>query len=208
MNQTKVKVGIAGTHSTGKSTFLEGLNRRLTDRGIRTGRVGDLAKAARDRGFPILTAHSFESTLWIMAEGMKQEAEAALANDVILVDRPVFDALGYLHAALEISGRSLPEGKLEELRVIAGAHAVDYDLLIMTELDATIPLGEGRDGNKDFRVAAGENIRLIVEARGLAPAILTSRNTDSLLDEMYEKVIALLGERTPERNDAAVQRGV
>ncbi|QYA05764.1 AAA family ATPase [Rhizobium sp. B21/90] len=194
MSQTKVKVGIAGTHSTGKSTFLEGLNRRLSDRGIRTGRVGDLAKAARHRGFPILTAHNFESTLWIMAEGMKQEAEAALVNDVILVDRPVFDALGYLHAALEISGRSLPEGKLEELRVIAEAHAVDYDLLIMTELDPTIRLGEGRDGNQDFRVAAGEHIRAIARAGGLAPAILTSQNTDKLLDETYDKVIALLAQ--------------
>ncbi|MCR6727133.1 ATP-binding protein [Agrobacterium fabrum] len=192
MSHKKIKVGIAGTHSTGKSTFLERLNSRLTENGLRTGQVGDLAKAARDRGFPILTEHNFESTLWIMAEGMRQEAEAALISDVILIDRPVFDALGYLYAALEISGRSLPDRKLKELRLIAGAHAEDYDLLILTELDPAIRLGEGRDGNQDFRVAAAEHIRRIAEDETLAPVILTSRNTDSVLEEIYEKTIGLL----------------
>ncbi|MBY5361897.1 AAA family ATPase [Rhizobium leguminosarum] len=192
MSHKKIKVGIAGTHSTGKSTFLERLNSRLTENSLRTGHVGDLAKAARDRGFPILTEHNFESTLWIMAEGMRQEAEAALTSDVILVDRPVFDALGYLYAALEISGRSLPDRKLEELRLIAGAHAADYDLLILTELDPAIRLGEGRDGNQDFRVAAAEHIRRIAEGETLAPVILTSRNTDMVLEEIYEKTIGLL----------------
>ncbi|MCJ9690506.1 ATP-binding protein [Rhizobium sp. PRIMUS64] len=192
MSHKKIKVGIAGTHSTGKSTFLERLNSRLTENSLRTGQVGDLAKAARDRGFPILTEHNFESTLWIMAEGMRQEAEAALISDVILVDRPVFDALGYLYAALEISGRSLPDRKLKELRLIAGAHAADYDLLILTELDPAIRLGEGRDGNQDFRVAAAEHIRRIAEGETLAPVILTSRNTDTVLQEIYEKTIGLL----------------
>lgn len=192
MSHKTIKVGIAGTHSTGKSTFLERLNSRLTENGLRTGQVGDLAKAARDRGFPILTEHNFESTLWIMAEGMRQEAEAALICDVILIDRPVFDALGYLYAALEISGRSLPDRKLKELRLIAGAHAEDYDLLILTELDPAIRLGEGRDGNQDFRVAAAEHIRRIAEDETLAPVILTSRNTDSVLEEIYEKTIGLL----------------
>ena len=40
-----------------------------------------------------------------MAECMRQEAEASLTCDVILVDRPVLDALGYLQAALEVTCR-------------------------------------------------------------------------------------------------------
>ncbi|MGT2445920.1 AAA family ATPase (plasmid) [Ensifer adhaerens] len=188
MSLRRVKVGIAGTHSTGKSTFLERLDAHLSADGVRTGRVSDLAKAARDRGFPILTQHNFESTLWIMAEGMRQEAEAALASEVILVDRPVFDALGYLYAALEISGRSLPDRQLEELRAIAVAHAGDYDLLVMTELDPTISLGEGRDGNQEFRVAAGSKIRAIAEDAALESVILTSANGDAVLERVLESV--------------------
>ncbi len=188
MSVRKVKVGIAGTHSTGKSTFLERLNTLLSAEGVRIGRVGDLATAARGRGFPILTDHSFESTLWIMAEGMRQEAEAALSSEAVLVDRPVFDALGYLYAALEISGRSLPDRQLDELRSIAVAHAGDYDVLVMTELDPAISLGEGRDKNQEFRIAAGNKIRAIAEEAALKPVILTSSNGDEVLDQVLASV--------------------
>uniref|UniRef100_UPI002FE1B291 AAA family ATPase n=1 Tax=Sinorhizobium chiapasense TaxID=501572 RepID=UPI002FE1B291 len=184
----KVKVGIAGTHSTGKSTFLKQLDSVLSAEGVAIGRVADLAKAARDRGFPILTEHNFESTAWIMAEGMRQEAEAALSNEAILVDRPVFDALGYLYAALEISGRSLPVRQLDELRSIAVAHAGDYDVLVMTKLDPAISLGEGRDKNYEFRVAAGDKIRVIAEEAALQPVILTSTNGDEVLKQILTSV--------------------
>lgn len=188
MSMRKVKVGIAGTHSTGKSTFLEQLGSVLSAEGTSIGRVADLAKAARDRGFPILTEHNFESTAWIMAEGMRQEAEAALSNEAILVDRPVFDALGYLYAALEISGRSLPARQLEELRLIALAHAGDYDVLVMTQLDPSISLGQGRDKNHEFRVAAGDKIRAIAEEAALQPVILTSGNGDEVLKQVLASV--------------------
>lgn len=188
MSIRKVKIGIAGTHSTGKSTFLDRLNTCLSAEGVRIGRVGDLAAAARGRGFPILTDHNFESTLWIMAEGMRQEAEAALSSEAILVDRPVFDALGYLYAALEISGRSLPDRQLDELRSIAVAHAGDYDVIVMTKLDSAISLGEGRDKNQEFRVAAGDKIRAIAEDAALQPVILTSTNGDEVLDQVFASV--------------------
>lgn len=188
MSMRKVKVGIAGTHSTGKSTFIEQLGSVLSAEGISIGRVADLAKAARDRGFPILTEHNFESTAWIMAEGMRQEAEAALTNEAILVDRPVFDALGYLYAALEISGRLLPARQLEELRSIALAHAGDYDVLVMTQLDPSINLGPGRDNNHEFRIAAGDKIRGISEEAALQPIILTSTNGDDVLKQVMTSV--------------------
>ena len=95
-----VKLGVAGTHSTGKSTLVEALASALRERGLRVGRVADLATSARDLGFPILRDHTFESTLWIMTRGIAAELEAALRVDVVLVDRPALDALGYFWAAL------------------------------------------------------------------------------------------------------------
>jgi nucleoside-triphosphatase THEP1 len=94
VKQRSIKIGVAGTHSTGKSTFLSTLTSTLNDRGFVIGGVSDLASRASDLGFPILADHTFESTLWIMAECMRQEAELSLTCDVILVDRPVPDALG------------------------------------------------------------------------------------------------------------------
>ena len=101
-----IKIGIAGTRSTGKSTFLATFASILEERGLKIGPIDDLARRAQSTGLSILTEHTFESTLWIMPECMRQEAEASLTCDVILVDRPVLDALGYLKAALEVTGSS------------------------------------------------------------------------------------------------------
>jgi hypothetical protein len=173
-----IKVGIAGTHSTGKSTLVSTISQAVTDRGLAVGCISDLAARAKTLGFPILTQHTYESTLWIMAEGLRQEAEASLSKDVILVDRPPFDALGYLEAALEVSGRQTDPRRLEELRTIAAAHAPEYDLLIVTVLDSSVTLGPGRDQNAQFREAAGRHIARL--AANFAPDAIQMTSTNAI----------------------------
>jgi hypothetical protein len=181
MSKTPIKIGIAGTHSTGKTTFLGELETLLSAAGLTVGRVNDLARRARDLGFPILTEHTIESTLWIMAECMKQEAELSLSSDVILVDRPVPDALGYLNAALQISGRRLPNQRIGQLRAIAEAHTRDYDFMIVTVLDRSVPLGPGRDKNSNFRELAAEKIdELMSELVPNAPRLSPSNREEML----------------------------
>jgi predicted ATPase len=177
VSRRPIKIGIAGTHSTGKSTFLATLAPVLEERGLRIGRVNDLATRARDLGFPILSQHTFESTLWIMAECMRQEAEASLTCDVVLVDRPVPDALGYLQAALEVTGRAVHERRLEELEVIARAHTPEYDLLVVTSVDHNVSLGEGRDQDLKFREAAARHIDALVS--DFAPGALRMTSTNA-----------------------------
>ena len=176
-----LKIAITGTHSTGKSTFLDALETRLTGHGLTVGRIGELAVKARDLGFPILAGHTIESTLWIMAEGLRREAEMSLTCDVILVDRPILDPLGYLQAALEVSGRIVAAHRLDQLRAIARAHVGDYGLLLMTVLDPEIPLGEGRDGDLAYRQAVGRHIDALVTAFAPAAQRLSPTNAELLL---------------------------
>lgn len=164
------KLAITGAHSTGKSTFLETLDARLAARGLRVGRIGGLAKRARDLGFPILANHTIDSTLWIMAEGLRLEAELSLACDVILVDRPPLDALAYLRAGLEVSGRTVAEGRLARLHDFAGASTRDYGIVVVTILDPAVPLGEGRDGDAALRTAADRQAAAL--ANELAPSAI------------------------------------
>ena len=161
MSFAPVRIAVAGAHSTGKSTFLSNVETRLKYRGLKVGRVADLARAARDLGFPILRNHVYESTLWIMAQGMRLEMEASKDTDVVLVDRPVPDALGYLLAALDVTQRQEP--RLPELRAIAQAHAGYYDWLACTVLDETVELGPDRDKDPVFRRTAGEMIAILVD---------------------------------------------
>jgi len=185
-----VKIGITGTHSTGKSTFAEALAEELTDLGLKVTRIGELARKARDKGFPILTEHTIDSTMWIIAECMRLEAEATLAYDVIIVDRPVPDAIAYLDAALEVSGRSLDPRRLATLRSTATAHAREYDLLVVTSLEKSIPLGPDRDQNERFREAAGFHIAALCADLDNPTLVLTSTNGAQVQVAARETVLA------------------
>lgn len=193
MTNIPIKIGIGGSHSTGKTTFLTELKAclKLTDLSI--GHVQDIATNARNLGFPILTEHTYESTLWIMAEGLRREAEATLSSDVILIDRPVFDALGYFEAALEVTGRTPDLRQLEELRVISKAHLGAYDCVIGTALNPTITLGENRDENETFRLAAAHHIKAFLHREAPSALCLTSSNVDEILDD----VVCVIKERFP-----------
>lgn len=153
-----VKIGIAGSHSTGKTSFLSELKLRLENTGVQAELVHSSAATAKSKGFPILRNHTFESTLWMIASCIQQEAEASLTANVILVDRPVFDALAYFHAALELTGRQLPQEKLQSLHEIVRAYSQSYNMVFVTKLDHDVPLGPGRDQDMVYRSAVARHL--------------------------------------------------
>ena len=184
------KVGVAGTHSTGKTTLVKALRNRLVDMGLEVGHVDDLARRALDRGFPILREHTFESTLWIMAECMRQEAEQSLSCKVILVDRPVLDALGYLYAALSVTDREIDQRRRKALESIARAHTADYDVLVLTTLDTSIPLGPGRDDDPVFREAASDAVAKLIDDARPDALRMTSGNTAETIETILSRLEA------------------
>ncbi|MHC2708551.1 thymidylate kinase [Bradyrhizobium diazoefficiens] len=183
-----MKIAITGTHSSGKTTFLQSLEQELNGMGLRIHRIGDFARRAQGLGFPILTQHTYESTLWIMAECLRCETEASLQNDVILVDRPVIDALGYLHAALKVSARTIDSRRSGELMTIVKAHTPDYDILIRTALDTDVAVGKGRDSDVAFRLEAASSIERLVNQIEPKALILTSGNREIIVERLLESV--------------------
>ena len=145
------KIAVAGTHSTGKSTFVDALLNALTQAGFAAEGVHDSAADAMSLGFPILANHSFESTAWLMSQAIRLETEASLRAEVIVVDRPVPDALGYMLAALRHQSRCLDPGRLERLQEICRTWVGEYDLIFVTVLDKQVPIGPGRPDDEAFR---------------------------------------------------------
>src|SRR5690606_16190744 len=139
-------------------------------RGLRVGRVGGLAKRARDLGFPILTDHTIDSTLWLIAEGLRLEAELSLSCDVVLVDRPPLDALAYLMAGLEVTNRTADIKRLARLTGLVRASTEDYHVLVVTELDHSVPLGPDRHADLHFRRAVATQLDVLASVH--APAAL------------------------------------
>lgn len=118
--------------------------------------VHDSAADALALGFPILADHTFESTAWLMSQAMRSETEASLDAQVIVIDRPVPDALGYLWAALRHQRRTLEPLRLERLQDICRAWVGEYDLIFVTVLDPRVPIGLGRPDDEAFRCLAGD----------------------------------------------------
>ncbi len=176
------KIAVAGTHSTGKTTFMKDLKRRLTDTGLNVAYVHDSAAEALAAGFPILRNHTFESTAWLIAHAIRLETAAALSADVILIDRPVPDAYGYLIAALRTTNRSIDQDRLGCLEAICKAWVNEYDLIFATKLDVSIPVGPGRDGDQVFRVAAGEAVAEVLAKLAPDHHVLTSANLEQSID--------------------------
>jgi len=172
------KIAVAGTHSTGKTTFLSTLQGDLESAGYTVARVADLGLGASQTGFPILQHHTHESTLWIITRGISLELEAGLRAHVVLVDRPVPDALGYYHAALTYRADTCPPGYRDYLYRLARNHAATYDLIFKTRLDETIPLGDNkpRDTDHRYRVIADFAVSDVLQDLGVTPKPLTPGN--------------------------------
>lgn len=189
-----VTVGVTGTHSTGKSTFLARLAHELRRQGIEVATVADLGEKARRIGLPILASHTYASTLWIITRGISSEVEAWVHADVVLVDRAVPDALGYYRAALAYRHEDPDATVMAELQSLVGAHSRHYDLILRTTLDPGLPVGENkaRDSNCDFRVLADEYISRVLQEMGLPHELLPAAGHDEALARVLAFTMARL----------------
>jgi hypothetical protein len=195
-----IKIAVTGTHSTGKTTFVDAVRAELEGEGYRVAVVSDLGEEALNTGFPILYNHVPESTLWIMSTGISRELEAGLAADVVLVDRPVPDALGYYRAALAYREEACPTNWAEYLFALAKHHSGTYDLIFNTQLDLSIPVGTNkpRDPDGRFRKMAADGITDVIGELELDSQPLTS-------DNHAESVARVLGFVRSRRKPAGLQ---
>lgn len=191
------KIGIAGTHSTGKTTFVTLLERTFAQLNVTTKRVRDLASEARDRGFPILREHTYESTLWIMTTGISRELELATAADVVIVDRPVGDALGYLGAALEHRGAVLPDGDREVLETLTRHHSRSYDVLFKTDVDPTIAIDRTKDRDFDpaYRLLCAHHVDRVFSDLAIPHHALGASDHDASVARVVQAYYARRGDR-------------
>jgi hypothetical protein len=189
-----IKIGIAGTHSTGKSTFVRLLQQRLEAAGLSSATVSDLAVEARNAGFPILREHTFESTAWIVTRCMTLELEAGLKFRIVIVDRPVPDALGYLRAALESRNSTIDVGQRTYLEELVKLHAKSYDQLLVTTIDPSIPIdtSEERDLDPVFRNMAASGIAAVFDTLKLPYKALPALGREAVADSIVQDLIGRL----------------
>ncbi|MGW5053932.1 AAA family ATPase [Actinokineospora sp. NPDC004072] len=189
-----VTIAVLGAHSTGKSTFLARLAHDLRRHHITVATVADLGQAAQRIGLPILTNHTWASTLWIITRGISEELQAWPHSDVVLIDRPAPDALGYYRAALDYRQDQPDPTQTAKLETLVHNHSDHYDLLFRTTLDPTIPLGDNktRDNDTKFRLLADKHLGHVLHDLHLPHELLPADGHDTALDKAINLVTTQL----------------
>jgi len=186
-----VTIGVTGTHSTGKSTFLARLAHDLRTHHIQVATVADLGEQAQRLGLPILGNHTWASTLWFITHGISLELAVWPHAEVVLVDRPAPDALGYYRAALAHRHETPDPDIHARLEAVVTSHLPAYDLLYRTTLDPAIPLGtdKPRDPDATFRRLADHHIGQVLHDLHIPHTPLHATDHDHALERTVDFVL-------------------
>lgn len=148
---TKFLIGVAGTHSTGKSSFCKELSENLLTLNINVSIVPSFGKLASELKIPLLTDHTYQSTYWFITKTLESKNKQMESSDVVIVDRPEIDSLAYWKAALEYNKKICNPEEMTEIETLILENSKIYSHLFATKLDPLIPLGPGRDDDLKFR---------------------------------------------------------
>jgi thymidylate kinase len=188
-----IVIGVAGTHSTGKSTFCSDLKASLELKGVRVETISSFGALAVQQGIPLLTQHTYDSTMWFIDRTLEAEHVARANAEVVLVDRPIIDAVAYWNAAVEYRGTYAAAHEVEAIGSLMLKHCSNYTTVLATKLDTSVALGPGRDTDTRFRASVDTHLhellgRLSINHRVLSPAV-----REALLEELTTDVFHRMG---------------
>ncbi|MGP4009933.1 AAA family ATPase [Streptomyces sp. 4N124] len=170
-----IRIGVLGTHSTGKTTLLKRIEMELRGHGLTVARTGRLGKRAADAGLPKMQHHTAQSTEWIITQGAADEIAARAAGaEIVLADRASYDALAYWHAALEYRGETAPRLERERLLALAATQLPKYDLLFATVLDEEVPVDTSHDYDPRYRKLVDQHAHRLLTDDGIPHQRVTS----------------------------------
>lgn len=182
----KIKIGISGSHSTGKTTFVKRIEKALSDKEIKFKTVSDLATICP---LPILRKHTVESTLWIASKGITDEVETEHEFDVVIADRPILDCWAYFNAVCK--NRYIDSNpKLQTLKSMISNWLPTYDIIYQTVVNEKIPIedNKGRDLDIEYRRLIGAEMIEASNYFGITPKLLTSEGTDVELSNILVQI--------------------
>ncbi|MEU6354099.1 AAA family ATPase [Streptomyces sp. NPDC047072] len=157
------RIGVLGTHSTGKTTLCKRIEMELRAQGVTVARTGRLAKRAAAAGLPKMQHHTAQSTEWVITQGIAEEiGGAAKGAEVVLIDRAAHDAIAYFHAALEYRGQVAPRLERERLLALASTQLPKYDLLFATVLDESVPVDTSHAYDARYRRLVDQHVHRLL----------------------------------------------
>jgi hypothetical protein len=133
--------------------------------------------------------------LWIASRGISDEIASEYLSHIVLVDRPVVDAWGYLQATSETINRS--GSAYRTLETLIRTWMPSYAMVFSTVLDPAIPIDgtKGRDMDEGYRRRVAEHIRRAYKHFSIDTIDLTSGS----VTDIGSKIDEFLSKRTQEQ---------
>jgi hypothetical protein len=155
----KLKIGVLGTHDTGKTTLAFSLCSKLKSKHLF---VGFVEESVRECPFPVNQMTNFLSQYWILNRQINYEIEKHERYNVIVTDRTTIDNFAYAFRAAK-NGKISPE-ELEILRVKAEHWARTYNFLFYARIPKKKLEDDGfRDTTKQFQLEIDQIIRELIK---------------------------------------------
>jgi nicotinamide riboside kinase len=143
----KLKVGITGTHGTGKTALAHSLVDNLKELDFNAGYIREFV---HDCPLPVGTEkeNSAAAQTWILCRQLIEELEAAHKYDILVCDRTVIDNYAYFLWNLR-AGRPASEELQKIAAGIFESWASSYDFVI--KLPISVPLSADGFGSTDIQ---------------------------------------------------------
>jgi len=178
-----IKIGILGTHSTGKTTLGHTIMSYLKENHIIVGWVGEIV---RDIPASVNDLSAFLSQYWVINAQINKEIERQSNNNVVVTDRTVIDNFAY--AKRSANKNSISKKNLHVLETICRNWAETYDFLFYTQrTNYPIENDNFRSVDLQFQIEIDEMIKGIINDWNIKVVKLAGK-----YNERFEKVLETL----------------
>ncbi len=172
----KLKIGVLGTHDTGKTTLAFSLCSKLKSKHLF---VGFVEESVRECPFPINQMTNFLSQYWILNKQIIDEIEKHERYNVIVTDRTTIDNYAYALRASKMG--KISKDDLEILRIKSQHWAKTYNFLFYAKIPKKKLEDDGfRDTTKQFQKEIDQIIKELIKEWNLEVTELDGTNDDRL----------------------------
>ncbi|MHA1250563.1 MAG: AAA family ATPase [Candidatus Helarchaeota archaeon] len=175
-----IKIGILGTHSTGKTTLGHKLVSYLKESHFIVGWVGEIV---RDLPAAVNDLSAFLTQYWIINTQINKEIERQSNNNVVVTDRTVID--NFVYAKNAAKKDSISKEQLKVLEIICKNWSKTYDFLFYTQrTNFPIENDNFRSTDLQFQIEIDQMLKNIIRKWELKVVELHGN-----IDERFQKVL-------------------
>lgn len=174
-----MRIAFTGSHSTGKTTLIDGYVAANADTHIQV--IRGIARGVISRGFNLGKQSTIDGWTNYIGDQLRAERIAASAKQgMLLSDRTVLDAVAYAKTNRALLNSATPQYFIDMLLEIALREALFYDLYVFCPVEFPMLADGIRDEDESYRRHVGDVILALLNDHHI-PHVVLSGDANSRL---------------------------